>query len=449
MLRGCGAGSVRAVGKLHCWSGAIVADEVLVLTDRLNSISVNQSDQNPTVTVGGGCQVGALVDELAKHGLTLPSIGLIDKQTIAGATATATHGSGKNSLSHYIVAARIAHFDEHGKPILTDVQSGPELKAAQCSLGMLGIVVRLTLQCRPVYRICEHAAQYDSLAQLLQQEPKYPLQQFYLMPWSWKYFAHHRVESDAAPSRLAWLYRIYRLVVVDVLLHVIVFMLSKLLTLRLLTRVFYRWVIGLTIPRHWQIVDDARDLLVMKHDLFRHIEIEIFVSRTHLPAATEFLVEALATFGGQRDAKSESEFTDRIQNHACNYFHRYPICFRRVLADEALISMSAPGLNLPAEDWYAISLISYQWPSQRHDFFEMASFIGRQMTSLFDARCHWGKHNPVLAHDHQRIYPNLPQFRDIRAQFDPANRFVNRWLYDAILDSAAASAGEPTEPISD
>ena len=46
----------------------------------------------------------AALAELAESKHTLPSLGLIDEQTVAGATATGTHGSGRNSLSHYVQA---------------------------------------------------------------------------------------------------------------------------------------------------------------------------------------------------------------------------------------------------------------------------------------------------------------------------------------------------------
>jgi len=62
------------------------------------------------------------------------------------------------------------------------------------------------------------------------------------------------------------------------------------------------------------------------------------------------------------------------------YVHHYPICFRRIRCDDALMSMAAPSDS--NEDWFAISFISYQWPSERDGFFKFANFIGRHQRTL-------------------------------------------------------------------
>ena len=428
ILENCSGKKIRAIGKLHCWSKAIEADEVLILTDLLNSISINRSGSHCEVTVGGGCQVQGLLDELAQHGLTLPSIGLIDKQSVAGATATGTHGSGKHSLSHYIRSARIAHFDQNERAIVTTINSGAELQAARCSLGLLGIVVSLTFQCRESYRICEHAAKYHSIASVLDQEPNFPQQQFYLMPWSWQYFAHHRVETNSSRSWLAGLYRLYCFIGIDVLLHVIVYVISKILRPPLFAKIFYKWIVGMTIPRNWKVVDESREMLVMQHDLFRHIEIELFVTRSHLSNASQFVIDALTEFAGQTSSSRDESLIQLLKPQRGSYCHRYPICFRKIIPDETLISMCCPMDKGSQDDWYAISLISYEWPRHRQGFYKMADFLAGEMKRRFAARCHWGKYNPLVAADNMSLYPEMPRFNEIRATFDPKGRFSNQWL---------------------
>ncbi|MEM7314078.1 MAG: oxidoreductase, partial [Planctomycetota bacterium] len=41
------------------------------------------------------------------------------------------------------------------------------------------------------------------------------------------------------------------------------------------------------------------------------------------------------------------------------YVHRYPICYRRIQNDDVMLSMAAASKD-SEEDWYSISLISYQ-----------------------------------------------------------------------------------------
>ncbi len=430
----------RAIGSLHAWSESAATTGVMIDVSRLDSIEITDRG---TAVVGSGCQIKRLLTRLARHGLTLPSVGLIDEQTIAGATATGTHGSGKHSLSHYIRAVTIAHFDSSGNPVITRIDQGQELRAARCSLGLMGIIVAIEVQCRSPYRVLEYARAHDDLPSVLMSEKDTPLQQFYLMPWSWQWFGHHRSESDQPRSRLAGIYRLYNFAVIDLGLHLIIFLLVKLLPSRSLIRSFYRRLLPLTIVRDWQVVDDSHAMLVMQHELFRHIEIEVFVQRPQLTAALDYLIDCLQIFGGEsRDIPPATTERlkrigrlDELRRGQGVYCHHYPICMRRVLSDDTMISMAAPSAGHDAEndaDWYAISLISYDWPRDRQGFYEFAQFIGGSMAELFQGRCHWGKYHPLDARANERLYPEMRQFREIVARFDPAGHFRNEWLTHSV-----------------
>lgn len=440
---------VRVMASLHAWSEGAKTSGIAINLRHLDTVTINADAQ--TVTVGAGCKVKRLLNELAKHGLTLPSIGLIDEQTIAGATATATHGSGKNSLSHYIQSVQIAHIDsQSGEPTLTEVDTGPLLQAARCSLGLLGIIVSIRLRCRPGYRIQEHAAAYDSLESVVSKEADYPQQQFYLIPWSWTIFAHHRVETNTNRSLTATLYRWYCLLAVDIGLHLMILALGRILRLAWPVRFFFKRIVPLTIIRNCKVVDDAHAMLVMEHELFRHIEIEVFVQRNQLASATEFLIDTLSWLGGQ---PMPNKINTDCKLHACGrteqfeamrgrYVHHYPICFRRVQSDDVLISMAAPS-EQSHEDWYAISLISYHRPNDRKGFFQLADFIAPAFAELFGGRTHWGKYNPLDKPTNEKLYPRLDEFRSAMATFDPTGVFRNDWLDRVVgLEPAATELSE-------
>ncbi len=427
---------IRVVGRLHSWSQAPCTSGVMLDLRKLDSVEIDETGEFPTVTVGAGCQIKRLIEQLAVAGLALPSLGLIDEQSVAGATATGTHGSGKHSLSHYVEAVSVAHFDEQtGEAKISVIDSGPELYAARCSLGLLGVVVSLKFRCRAGYNIQEHALAHDSLASVLALEKDYPQQQFYLMPWSWRYFGHHRVETSAPRNWFASLYRAYCFGVVDVGLHVVIFILVKLLKLAWPVRFFYQWLLSPTIIRNWKVVDDANVMLVMEHQLFRHVEIELFVPRAELERATQLLIDVIAVFGDQElqhPHATEACLTgankwEELQQYRGKYVHHYPICFRRILCDETLISMASPG-DGGEQDWYAISLISYQWPAERQGFFAFADFVAPLFASLFGGRCHWGKYNPLGRLATERSYPAIQQFRDVKQRFDPSRVFQNEWF---------------------
>jgi FAD/FMN-containing dehydrogenase len=409
----------RAIGRLHSWSQAPVGDDVVVDLRNLNDITIHPHPEKPAVEVGAGCQIKRLVDDLNRRGYTLPSLGLIDEQSVAGATATGTHGSGKNSLAHYIEAARVARYDpQTGAPVIHTVGEGQELQAIRCSLGCLGVITRLRLQIRRQYHVEEHFCSYANLSEVLAQEEGYPLQQFFLLPWRWDYFAQHRREVDQPISRLAALYRCYWCGGMDVGLHVIIQLLVRARSPSL-TKTFFRHVLTRLVPRPWRVVDRSHRQLTMQHELFRHIEIELFVKRSLLADAIACLREIMERF-----------------STSGRYTHHYPICIRKVLPDATLLSMSN-GWDEPA---YALSVISYVKPDERDGFFALAQELAETLAQRFDARPHWGKYCPLAPGELRRLYPRWGEFAAIRNAADPENAFCNDW-FQSIFRYRETNAG--------
>ncbi|MEM7454206.1 MAG: FAD-binding protein [Planctomycetota bacterium] len=421
---------VRAVASRHAWSEGIKTSGLLLSLEKICEIRI--SENRETVFVGAGCKIKDLLKYLAVEGLTLPSVGLIDEQTVAGATATGTHGSGKHSLSHYVVSVQIAHHDaDSGTACLTRLDRGDELKAARCSLGALGVVVEVELQVRPSYNVSEYLQRHDSLSRVLSMEKDCPLQQFFFMPWSWHFFGQHRKETDHKRSLLAPLYRLYWHVGIDWGLHLVLYLLAKIVRVRSFLRGFYRFVVPLTIIRNRKVTDDSHKMLTMEHELFRHIEIEIFVTRSRLEESLSFLKSALSIFGSSTgNSRNEIGVPDDLHG---SYFHHYPICVRRLLTDDTLISMSTPSISNDDEDWYAISLISLEWISKRNGFFGFADWLAPAMATRFGARCHWGKYFPLDRKTNDVLYPQIEAFRKIAMKFDPDRRFANDWLEETLL----------------
>ena len=422
---------LRAAGSLHAWSPAAATKGISIDLRHLNQVHATRDAQGEDhhVRVGAGCTIRHLLREMNRQaGLTLPSLGLIQAQTVAGATATGTHGSGKNSMSHYIRAARIAIYDAAtGKPTIRVCDSGVELEAVRCSIGCLGIITELTFEARPQYRVSEVFRAYEDLEGVLAAESAYPIQQFYLVPWDWRYFGQHRVETTKRRSLSAWLYRLYWIKVLDLGLHLVV----RLLVQRVGRGVkpFFRNVASKFIARGWSVVDRSDRQLTMNHDWFRHIEIELFVTRDRLHDAMGFVQDVLEATSGEplrdrtRRALETLGMNEVARTLSGRYTHHYPICVRKVLPDQTLISMAAGG----DQPRYAISLISYALPEQREAFMAVADLLAAAMGRLFDARPHWGKVCPLIAVDVRRLYPRLDEFLTVKRALDPENRFGNEW----------------------
>ena len=413
ILRSHNSGTVRVVGSLHSWSETFVSDEVLINLRHFNAVEVHADRGEWVVTVGGGCQVKDLLAQLQTQGLTLPSVGLVTEQTIAGATATGTHGSGKSSLSNYLKSVRIACFrDGTDEPALVDVSEGDELRAARCSLGCLGVVVSVELPCIPEYRIRECARFARTIEEALSSESHAPLQQFYLFPHLWRYGIHERTVVEQPVSWSAPLYRLYWWLGLDIGLHLLIKLFAAVLKSRMLIRGLFRYLLPWFVFPWWKVVDRSDRILVMEHELFRHLELEAFVSQEHVTEAARFLETVVKQADGTAVTLS-NDMTNRLRDAGLLdefaalqgvFTHHYPICFRRILRDETLVSMASGN----SACWYSISFITYVQP--REPFYQMAQFIAKATVALFAGRIHWGKWFPLDRDAVEQMYPEVETF---------------------------------------
>lgn len=428
---------IRVIGRLHSYSEAACCEDVLLDLRHLNSVRIEQRESGVWATIGAGCQVKRVLAELERQaGLTLPAVGLITEQAIAGAISTGTHGSGKHSLSHYVAEVRVATYDiATGEPVIRTINAGPELRAARCSLGCLGVIVSVSFWVRPQYSVEEHFQRYDTLTEVIAAEDAFPLQQFYVIPWRWDYWVQHRREVSTPSSWLALIYQAYLFAVMEVGLHLVVLFLSKLFRHRWATHYFFRRLLPLTVIRNWKVVGKSQDMLVMEHELFRHVEIEVFVTRPKLSAAITFVKELVCYFDGDGDAFSSATREQLQQLGLLNptdigaYTHCYPICVRRILPDDTLISMASDA----DQDSYSISFNSYARPSELQGFNRFSEVLTRSMASLFHARPHWGKVCPMDAATVRMLYPCLTEFQRVCLEFDPDARFRNDWVSRLLL----------------
>ncbi len=146
--------SVRAVGASHSHSRIAAPDAMLVELDGWQGVlSTDAAAQQATVK--SGTRIFQLGEPLFKAGLALRNQGDIDRQSVAGATATGTHGTGPTlgNLSSSVHSLRVALAS--GEIINCDATSGDLFEVARHSLGGLGLVVDVTLDLRSTYRLHE------------------------------------------------------------------------------------------------------------------------------------------------------------------------------------------------------------------------------------------------------------------------------------------------------
>ncbi len=137
--------TVKVVGSGHSFTAIAHTDDQRVQLDRISGL-VGIDPVARTVTVQAGMTLRALNDVLARHGLALANLGDIDAQTVAGAAATGTHGTGRAHATLASLVEAVTLVTGTGD-VLHIGRDDPLLPAVRLGLGALGIVTELTLRC--------------------------------------------------------------------------------------------------------------------------------------------------------------------------------------------------------------------------------------------------------------------------------------------------------------
>ena len=393
--------TLRPTGAGHSVTPLVPTDGVLVdlaAMDRL--LAVDHARRQ--VRVQAGVRLGMLADWLVSVGLAFDNLGDIDRQTLAGALATGTHGTGESlgNLATQVVALRLV--DGTGRVHDLSAADGDRFLAARVGLGALGIVTEVTLQATDAYRLRGHD-RVEPLAEVLDgfldRAGRHRHFEAYAFPYSEHALTRTNdiVDGPARPRGAVGTWAYDRLVVTHALDAVCRVGRRFPATIPTLNRAISR--LAGDVPR----VDEAHRIFVSARDV-RFTEMELAVPReAGIPLLREILRFVVAR---------------RLPVN-------FPIEVRTAAGDDALLS-TAQGrdtvylavhayVGMPFEDYFA-------------GVWERARDHG--------ARPHWGKRHPATADDLRPRYPGWDRFVAVRADLDPDGRFRNPHL-DRVLGPIA------------
>ena len=147
--------SVRVAGAGHSHAPLVLSDGVIVDASGLAGV-VSIDAASKRAWVWSGTRIYALGRALHDQGLALANQGDIDRQAIAGAVATGTHGTGRTLQNLTASVTGIRLVAASGDIIECNAQQNAELfRAARLNLGAFGIVTQLQLQLADAYRLQE------------------------------------------------------------------------------------------------------------------------------------------------------------------------------------------------------------------------------------------------------------------------------------------------------
>jgi len=396
---GSSAKKVRLVGAGHSWSSIVCTDAWLVNLDRLNAV-INIDREAKQVTVQAGMRLSELNELLSLHKLALQNLGSISEQSVAGVISTATHGS---SVHYGILATQLLSFtlvDGRGEVHKVD-PSQVSLWSARVSLGCLGIVTEVTLQCKDAFDLKEHAYPVP-LIEIDKNMLELASANEYFKIW---WFPHVDVAqvytyNETAEGRVnhngfvRWLDDNFLAKYVFTLILGIGKIWPTLIPF------FNRFIRILKFNEEVRI--DRSDKVLNLPMPPIHNEMEWSIDAKDAPLAFKQLRSMIAA-----------------RNLKINFI----LEIRFVKGDDCMLS--------PCHSRDSAFIGGYHAGEKGWDeYVEGFEEIMRQL----DGRPHWGKHFTFNENEIRSLYPDLEVFNEIRSKLDPDQLFVNEFIQKTILD---------------
>lgn len=381
---------VRVAGAGHSFTDAVCTDGTLLSLERLGRL-LDADPASGLVRVEAGMTLHRLNRELLLRNLALPNVGDVDAQSVAGALATGTHGTGARlpNLSAQVETVELVLGD--GRRQTLTAADGDLLRAARVGLGALGVVVAVTLRCVPAFRlrgVDRRERLEDVLAGLDQRADAADHFELWTFPHSPLALTRTNTRTDAprdAPGRtFAWLQ--------DVALDNHAFGLLNRAARRRPAAVpaVNRLAGRLASPRErvdWSFRIFASPRLV------RFTEMEYAVPRARAAEAV-------------RGARAI------LERHPVSF----PVELRFAAADDAVLSPAH------GRDTAYVAVHVFEGMPWEPAFREVEAFMGG-----LGGRPHWGKRSFLTAAELAPRYPAWDAFRAARAELDPQGRFANAW----------------------
>jgi L-gulono-1,4-lactone dehydrogenase len=144
---------VKVAGSGHSFTEAALTAGTMIRLEGFSGV-LDADPGSGLVKVAGGTVLADLNQELAALGLAMENLGDIDRQTIAGAISTGTHGTGARlrNISAQVEGIELVVAD--GSVRHLSAATHPELlRAARVGLGALGAIAAVTLRCVPAFTL--------------------------------------------------------------------------------------------------------------------------------------------------------------------------------------------------------------------------------------------------------------------------------------------------------
>jgi alditol oxidase len=387
-----GCNKLKVLGSRHSFNGIADTTEDHVSLERLEEV-VQIDHERRRVTVGAGIRYGELCRHLHRAGYALHNLASLPHISVAGACATATHGSGERhgNLATAVSALELVTADGQAM-VRSREEHGDVFHGMVVGLGGLGVVTKLTLEVEPAFEMRQEVYEGLPLAQLDEHfdvimASAYSVSLFtdWRGPRVNQVWLKHRVseaagitpESELFGARPATARR-----------HPIDGISAENCTEQL------------GIPGPW-------------YDRLPHFRLD------HTPSSGEELQSEY--FVAREHARAAIAAIDRIRDQVAPLLQISEV--RTIAADELWMSPCYKQASVAIhftwiQDWSAVS--------------QLLPLI-EEALAPFDGRPHWGKLFTMSPTRLQALYKRLPDFQKLLRSYDPQGKFRNAFLDTYIL----------------
>jgi L-gulono-1,4-lactone dehydrogenase len=375
---------VRVAGSGHSFTDIALTDGLQVSMRRMSRVL---DSDGTLVRVQGGIRLRELGIELARRGLAMENLGDVDAQTLAGALATGTHGTGVGyrNLSSQVEGMRLVTASG-----AVQVE-GDDLRAARIGLGALGVVTEISLRCQPLYTL-RRTDERRSLAETLEQlqelalaRERFEFFSFPHSPWALWRTTEKTDDPPDPPGR------------VERLLEDVVFengAFGAFCRLGRLAPGLAPWItrtVGGLATGGNRI--DSSHRIYANPRIVRFTEMEYAIPREH-------------------GAEAVRRVFDLVERRKLPIL--FPLEVRFSAADDAFLSPST------GRDSCYIAVHQYRG-MEFETYFRGVEAIMRE----YGGRPHWGKRHYRSAAELSALYPDWDRFLAVRDRLDPGRVFAN------------------------
>lgn len=382
---------LKALGSRHSFNGIADSTGSQISLKNLHGMVLDR--KAGTVTVDAGVTYGHLSPYLHTNGYGLHNLASLPHVSVAGACATATHGSGsKNGNLSTAVSALEIVMANGDITVLSRERDRERFEGAVVGLGGLGIVTKVTLNIQPTYEVSQAVYENLSLDQLERH-----LDEIFLSGYSVSLFTdwqNHRA-----------------------------------------TQVWIKRRVEGNIPSEWKPeFFGARLATKDLHPLAGH-SAENCTEQRGIPGPWH---ERLPHFRMNFTPSSGEELQSE-------YFVPRPKAYKAILAVEQLRDHITPHLfisefrTIDADHFWMSPCyerpslaIHFTWKPEWPAVKKILPMIEEQLAP-FQARPHWAKLFTMAPSRLQSLYPKLPEYRALLKQYDPQGKFRNAFLNTNVL----------------